>query len=57
MNPQAALSALPWARRAWKLMPTTLRVPLLLIGAAGGLWYAFEGFRELRAIKALDNDA
>lgn len=57
MNPQAALSALPWARRAWKLMPTSLRVPLLLVGAAGGLWYAFEGFRELRAIKALDDDA
>ena len=54
MNPQAIMSAIPWARRAWRLMPTTLRVPLLLTGAAAGIWYALEGWRELQQLKARD---
>lgn len=38
MNPQAIISALPWLRKLWKVLPPPLRVPLLLIGAAIGVW-------------------
>ena len=51
MNPQAILSAIPWARRVWKALPPALRVPLLLVGAAAGVWYALEGRQELAEIK------
>lgn len=48
MNPQALLSALPWARRLWKVMPPALRAPLLLVGAGVAVWYALEGREELK---------
>jgi hypothetical protein len=51
VNPQALMSAIPWVRRVWKVMPPALRAPLLLVGAAAGVWYALEGRRELQEIK------
>jgi cytoskeletal protein RodZ len=49
MNPQTLLSALPWARRAWKMMPPALRVPALLVVAGLGVWYAMQGREQQRA--------
>ncbi len=46
------MSAIPWARRLWKVMPPALRAPLLLVGAAAGIWYAMEGRREMQEIAA-----
>lgn len=48
MNPQALLSALPWARRLWKVMPPALRVPVLLVAAGIGVWYAMQGREEMQ---------
>ncbi len=48
MNPQMLLSALPWVRRAWRAMPPAMRVPALLIVAAGAGWYAMQNREELR---------
>jgi hypothetical protein len=48
MNPQALLSAVPWARRLWKVMPPALRAPVLLVGAGVAVWYALEGREELK---------
>lgn len=47
MNPQALLTALPWARRLWKVTPPALRVPMLLVGAGVAVWYALQGREEL----------
>lgn len=38
MNPQAIMSALPWLRRIWKMLPPPARVPVLLVAAAIGVW-------------------
>lgn len=43
MNPQAIISALPWLRKLWKVMPPPLRVPLLVVGAAIGAWQYLQG--------------
>ena len=43
MNPQAIISALPWLRRLWKFLPPNLRVPVLLIAAAIGVWQFITG--------------
>jgi hypothetical protein len=54
MNPQALLSALPWVRRAWRMMPPALRVPVLLVAAAAGAWYALESRQQLQQLQARD---
>ena len=38
MDPKAIIAALPMLRRAWKFLPPPLRVPVLLIGAAIGIF-------------------
>lgn len=43
MNPQAIIAALPWLRRLWKFLPPNLRVPVLLIAAAIGVWQYVTG--------------
>ena len=47
MDVNTTLAAVPWARRVWKLLPTPLRVPLLVIVAVIGIWYAVSGRRQL----------
>ena len=54
MNPQALLSALPWVRRAWRMMPPALRAPALLVAAAAGAWYALESRQQLQQLQARD---
>lgn len=54
MNPQLLLSALPWVRRIWKVLPPALRVPVLVAAAAGALWYAMQGREEIEAQRASD---
>lgn len=43
MDPKAIISAIPMLRRAWRVLPPPLRVPVLLIAAAVGLWQFFAG--------------
>lgn len=43
MNPQAIISAIPMLRRLWKFLPPPLRVPVLLIAAAIGVWQFLSG--------------
>lgn len=54
MNPRAIMSAVPWVRRAWRMLPPALRVPVLLVGAAAGAWYALESRRDLQRLRARD---
>lgn len=55
MELQAIMAAVPWLRRVWKLLPPPLRVPLLLVAAAVGVWYAVSGRRELSRQQAADD--
>lgn len=43
MNPQAIISAIPMLRRLWKFLPPPLRIPVLLIAAAIGVWQFLSG--------------
>ena len=47
MNLGAIISAVPWLRRVWQLMPGPLRIPVLLVAAAVGIWYAVTGRKQL----------
>lgn len=57
MSPQAILSAIPWVKRVLKVTPSALHAPLLLVGAVAGVWFAIQGLRELRELKAAEGDA
>jgi hypothetical protein len=46
VNPQAIIAALPWLRRLWRIMPGPLRVPVLLIAAAIGVWQFIQGRKD-----------
>ena len=46
MNPQAIIAALPWLRRAWRVLPPPLRVPVLLIAAAIGIFQFLQGRKQ-----------
>jgi hypothetical protein len=43
VNLRAIVSSLPLLRRAWRILPGPLRIPLLLIGAAVYLWSRVTG--------------
>jgi hypothetical protein len=45
VNPQAIIASLPWLRRLWRVTPPQLRVPLLLVAAAIGVWQFIQGRR------------
>jgi len=45
----AIVSALPWLRRGWKLVPPAMRVPVLIVAAGVGIWYAVNGRQQLAA--------
>ncbi len=47
MNVGMVLSALPWARRLWRTLPPPMRIPVLIVAAAVGLWYALWGRDQL----------
>ncbi len=57
MNLNVAKLALPWARRAWGLLPASLRVPALLAAAAGGIAIAVMSRGELRELRERDQAA
>lgn len=57
MNLNVAKLALPWARRAWALLPAPLRVPVLLAAAAGGVALAVMSREELRELRQRDQQA
>jgi hypothetical protein len=42
------MSAIPWVKRIWKLLPAPLRVPVLLVVAAVGVWYVITGREDLK---------
>jgi hypothetical protein len=48
MDPQMLLSALPWARRLWKVLPPPLRIPILIAIAGVGVWYLVTGREDLK---------
>ena len=43
MNFQAILSALPWVKRVWKILPPPARVVVLILAAIGGFLYSRQG--------------
>jgi hypothetical protein len=42
------MSALPWAKRIWKVLPPPLRIPVLLVVAAVAVWYVITGREDLK---------
>jgi hypothetical protein len=42
------MSAIPWLKRIWRLLPPALRVPVLLVVAAVGVWYVITGREDLK---------
>ncbi|GGI02629.1 hypothetical protein [Egicoccus halophilus] len=48
MDPRMLMSAIPWIRRAWRMLPPSLRLPVMLLAAAGGIYYAITGREELK---------
>ncbi|MDX1621149.1 MAG: hypothetical protein R3320_09175 [Nitriliruptorales bacterium] len=46
MDLKKAIAALPWLRRAWRILPGPLRLPLLVVGAVYWLWKKFRGQEE-----------
>lgn len=57
MDPQAIIAALPWLRRAWKFLPPNLRVPVLLIAAAIGVWQYLQGRNDAQDRPGRDETA
>jgi hypothetical protein len=52
VNVQAIMSALPWARRVWKLLPPQGRIVVLLLAAVAGFIYARQGSHEVQEAHA-----
>ena len=48
MDPKMIIAAVPWLRRAWRLLPMPLRLPVFAIAAAVGLFFAVTGREELK---------
>jgi len=48
VDPKMIIAAVPWLRRAWKLLPVPLRLPVFGVAAAVGIFYAVTGRDELR---------
>jgi hypothetical protein len=42
------MSALPWLKRIWKVLPPPLRIPILLVVAAVAVWYVITGREDLK---------
>lgn len=49
MDPQAIIAALPILRKVWRILPPPLRIPLLLLAAAIGIYQFVVGRREEQA--------
>lgn len=47
MNLSALMSALPWAKRVWKVLPPQGRIVVLVLAAVAGVIYARSGSKEL----------
>ncbi|MFA9444057.1 hypothetical protein [Egicoccus sp. AB-alg6-2] len=47
MDPRLLITAIPWVRRAWRMLPPPLRLPVLAVAAAVGGYYAITGREEL----------
>jgi hypothetical protein len=48
VDPRMLMTALPWLRRVWRLLPPPLRIPVLIVAAAVGIWYAITGREQLK---------
>jgi len=48
MDPRLIVSAIPWLRRAWKMLPPPARLPVLLVAAGVGIYFAVTGRDELK---------
>ncbi|MFA9432286.1 hypothetical protein [Egicoccus sp. AB-alg2] len=48
MDPRMIISAIPWLRRAWRMLPPPLRMPLMLVAAGVGIYFAITGRDELK---------
>lgn len=46
MDIKTALAAAPWARRAWRVVPGPLKLPLLVAGGAYALYTMATGKEE-----------
>jgi hypothetical protein len=46
VDPQAIIAALPMLRKLWRIVPPPLRIPLLLVAAAIGIYQFVVGRRE-----------
>ncbi|MEX1162533.1 MAG: hypothetical protein WEB03_03035 [Nitriliruptor sp.] len=57
MDPKAIIAALPWLRRAWRIVPGPLRVPLLLIAAVIGVVQFIQGRKAEQAEGAAQGGA
>jgi hypothetical protein len=42
------MSALPWLKRLWKVLPPPLRIPVLLVAAAVAVWFVITGREDLK---------
>jgi hypothetical protein len=51
VNLSALMSALPWAKRVWKVLPPQGRIVVLLLAAIASLVYAVKSSRELDEVQ------
>lgn len=54
MDPKAIIAALPMIRRVWAVLPPQLRVPVLVVAAAVGVWQFVAGRKKDGAAAASD---
>jgi hypothetical protein len=52
VNLQALMSALPWAKRVWKVLPPQGRILVLILAAIASLVYAMRSSKELDDVQA-----
>jgi hypothetical protein len=47
MDPRTIVMSLPMLRALWRWLPGPLRLPVLAVGAAIGIWYLVTGRKQL----------
>jgi hypothetical protein len=51
VNLQALMSALPWAKRVWKVLPPQGRILVLILAAIASMVYAMRSSKELDEVQ------
>jgi hypothetical protein len=51
VNLQAIMSALPWVRRLWKILPPQGRIVVLILAAVAAFVYSRQGSQEVAEAK------